>query len=267
MSHKVRPSVLRSDGMLFAFILLAALAGCLPKPSNSEVRRLGNKLTIDGILDDSTQSRVRHLLDQRIEEVVLNSPGGSESAAIRIAEQLAEKDVTVVVQGECLSACAQYIFISGRRKEILNGSVVGCHENIIAMTKVPAEAYGSIMQTKWQKLSKRAIALYRRLGVSPDFAYICLRRTSPICYFTDKARRQSVAKVFDVWLPLASDFKRFGIDNVSGALENEDDMQRLGESRGLVAALPPFDSDLQAEYWLEHASYSCDKYKGAVAND
>src|SRR5687768_13243998 len=55
----------------------------------------------------------------------VRSAGGQPEAAISLADALREHQATLVVDGYCLGACAQYLFMSAPRREVTRGSLVG----------------------------------------------------------------------------------------------------------------------------------------------
>ena len=62
--------------------------------------------------------------------VLLNQPGGNIAAAIGIADDLIERNVTTVIAGRCMSACT-YLFLAGRERQFSARypavSVIGFH--------------------------------------------------------------------------------------------------------------------------------------------
>jgi hypothetical protein len=61
--------------------------------------------------------------------LVIDSPGGEVEAGIALGRWVFEHRVDVIVAGECLSACANYVFTAARHKTVRLGSVVGWHGN------------------------------------------------------------------------------------------------------------------------------------------
>lgn len=64
-----------------------------------------------------------------ITEIILNSSGGDEIAAIHIGEIIKKNGIKTTVSGRCLSACFQYIFLASNRKLIKENSIVAFHSN------------------------------------------------------------------------------------------------------------------------------------------
>lgn len=62
-------------------------------------------------------------------QLVIDSPGGEVEAGIALGRWVFDQGLDLVVAGECLSACANYVFTAARRKTVRPGSVVGWHGN------------------------------------------------------------------------------------------------------------------------------------------
>ena len=108
--------------LTFAVALLAEL----PASSNDSLT-----LRLEG---DITQQRAREfelLMSQgtQVSEILLNSGGGDELAAIRIGHLVRKNNINARVSGKCLSACFQYVFLQASRKIIGAGSIVAFHSN------------------------------------------------------------------------------------------------------------------------------------------
>lgn len=60
---------------------------------------------------------------------VVRSNGGSPLAAMKIADALAERDATVIVDDFCLSSCANYVAVAGRRTFVTAGTLLAWNFN------------------------------------------------------------------------------------------------------------------------------------------
>lgn len=65
--------------------------------------------------------------EDRIDTLIINSPGGETRSARRIGRWIHEHGVTVVVEELCFSSCANYIFTAAPKKIIRDGAYVGWH--------------------------------------------------------------------------------------------------------------------------------------------
>lgn len=118
-------------------------------------------------------SRVRR--SRSIRYLVIDSHGGSSKHAIKIAEWLEKNNVTLVVNRECISSCANYIFLAHVRKVVLAESVVAWHG-------VPSGTYtlqeyrkyvpkATLSDVKrYNGAIQRSNSFFRDRGVSTDLA-------------------------------------------------------------------------------------------------
>jgi hypothetical protein len=116
--------------------LLTILPGLAPAMSESEMQALLAKgkvyrtpqgIKIDGPINFKSPQRFKELLGKNDTTVILDSPGGITSAALDIAEIIQERKLNVVVDGTCLSSCANYLFLAGNKKSAKKFSLVGFH--------------------------------------------------------------------------------------------------------------------------------------------
>jgi hypothetical protein len=63
----------------------------------------------------------------------IRSFGGNEEAAIAVAAVVKSRQLRVIVNGACLSACAQYILLSAKSVQVSPGSIVGFHMSSYAL--------------------------------------------------------------------------------------------------------------------------------------
>lgn len=59
--------------------------------------------------------------------MVISSGGGEINAGMKMGYWVFDNQIDVVVNGMCMSSCANYIFPAGHRKIINNGSIVAWH--------------------------------------------------------------------------------------------------------------------------------------------
>ena len=88
-------------------------------------------MRFEGSIELGEYDRFALVFGSSIREIVVNSGGGITSEGIRIGHAIAAADIKVTVVGECLSSCANYIFVAGHRRE-MRGGVVGYHGNVKA---------------------------------------------------------------------------------------------------------------------------------------
>lgn len=118
------------------FLALLLLAG--PASAGVWTKTGPDTMSFKGGIDIGEYDRFALVFGPSIKEIVVDSEGGVTFEGIRIAHAIAAQNVKVVVTGECLSSCANYLFVAGHRREI-RGGVVGYHGNVQACFGTPAK--------------------------------------------------------------------------------------------------------------------------------
>lgn len=129
-----------------SFILLATFAGLLlcgcatSRPfamrSADEVRtgvceqRSPEVFAITGEIDAALASCVRAEFAETTSVLVLDTMGGNVEAALDIAELIAGRQLTMRVEGECNSSCANYFLPLARRIEMAPNAMVLLHGGV-----------------------------------------------------------------------------------------------------------------------------------------
>ena len=88
----------------------------------------GRAVLLEGRIDASTPAALARHLDllKQLKRLEINSLGGDVSAAVDLALVLKDLDLTLVVDGYCMSSCANFILPASRRL-VLRGGLVGFH--------------------------------------------------------------------------------------------------------------------------------------------
>ena len=98
------------------------------------IRTRGASLLYTGLITPEAVARARGLLEAspQVGEVVINSAGGDVEAGMDFGEAIHERGLDVrVVDGLCMSSCANYVFPAARRKTIEPGSLVLWHGSML----------------------------------------------------------------------------------------------------------------------------------------
>jgi len=175
-------------------------------------------VALTGSIDSGSLFRFELVFDEQVETVLLNSGGGYTYEALQIGRVLKDAGVDVVVDGICLSSCANYLFTAGRRKTIRDG-VVGFHGNTRAslgpggidgavrnlssdVNDTAREAYRAELEQTltWER------AFFADLGIDQAL----FERTQR----PDKGMDDG--KIYAFLLPTPATFTRYGIRNVEG---------------------------------------------------
>lgn len=146
-------------------------------------------LRAEGMIIAGDASKLRAHLQESppsTDILLITSPGGHVQEAIKIAEIVQENSFSVVVMGECASACAMIIFPAGEYSILTSGSLLGIHScsnsgerNDLCNSKIAEYAtsngfpYGTIDlfsdlygpgEMKWMtEISARCFGFYRGL--------------------------------------------------------------------------------------------------------
>jgi hypothetical protein len=168
-------------------------------------REAENVLCIDGQIDVEGRLRAA-VLEREYRDgliVVARSDGGSLPGAIDMAEHLGRFRYSIVVDGICASACAQFLFVGARRKVILGAGIVAMHggpftdEQIAAMTNVDRD--------KIRRERDRFVSFYADRGIG-----IGITNDFPANLREKLAQGEIV-----FWIPKEEDYKRFNVRGVT----------------------------------------------------
>jgi hypothetical protein len=112
------------------------------------------------ITKKSAESAINVINKGLIKFVVLISSGGDASAAIDLANKIYSKKITTIVYGYCISSCANYLFLAGDSKYVLDNSVVAWH----GAPLLDGESNPAL-----RKVAEEHIAFFRMLDVEDTF--------------------------------------------------------------------------------------------------
>lgn len=212
--------------LLFLFIPLAlgvsafvALTRTAPIPlhSGTWVRTDRYTVALTGNIDHDSLFRFKRVFDDRVWTAVLNSGGGLAHEALQIGMILKEAGVDVVVDGVCLSSCANYLFTAGRNKTIRNG-VVGFHGNVRALTAQGGSqaatqnllrTMGRAERAAYRAELEQTVAWERRFFADLGIDQALFERTQR----PDKGKD---GETYAFLLPTPATFRRYGVRNVKG---------------------------------------------------
>lgn len=126
------------------------------------VVKMGHVLRFDGTVTLDAAKAINEMLDQDSVVLLVNSPGGDAGAGLSIAEELRKRDVMVVVDKYCMSACANYIFIGARRKSLNPGAILGFHGGLAGspMPHFTSEDYPLMSEPQLANVEERIKRIY-----------------------------------------------------------------------------------------------------------
>lgn len=153
-----------------------------------------------------------HLRDQVLRQpvrdgviVVARSEGGSLPGAIDIAEYLRPHRYSIVVDGICASACAQFLFVGADRKIIRGDGAVAMHGGPFSDAQIEALDMTPDQREGIRRERNRFVQFYKDRGVG-----IGLTNDFPPALLEQLAAGKMV-----FWVPKAADFARFNVTNIT----------------------------------------------------
>ena len=161
-------------------------------------RKSAQTLVLSGRIRAKTYEAFMRNVDGRVTEIVVNSVGGGVEPALKIAEEIERRGLRVVVQGYCLSSCANYLFLAGREKAIrgilgYHGGVQALHRELVASGKNPP--CGVCATEK---------AFFARVGVSEKLFDIT------------QSRNKGFTRGVSMYVPSAATLRALGVRNIVG---------------------------------------------------
>ena len=117
--HKFQPSVIREkNGLNWNAIM-----------SDQET----GQLSLIGQISPNTSDLLRDSAEPNLlaKDLMVDSMGGDADASFAISKMMKKRNLNIIVDGRCLSACAQILFVSAKKKTVLKDSIIGVHEPFI----------------------------------------------------------------------------------------------------------------------------------------
>ena len=109
----------------FAFTILTSIVA---NAEDYEIKRLdAATVSYQGeIVEGSFQALLAQLTPETT-TLRVRSGGGNAEEAMLIGNQIIDQNLSLVVDGYCLSACANYVFLAAPKKALLPGGILGFH--------------------------------------------------------------------------------------------------------------------------------------------
>jgi len=170
-------------------------------------------IRFEGYIEEDDIARFNEIVSENTNTLIVRSGGGDVLAAIPIAEKIQRKKMDVVVDGLCVSSCADYFFIAAERKKVSLNSLVLLHGGITAklehesekiieeMTRLGAKPEQVELQMKrWREGARKEQEIYKNAGVD-----VLLLEYSHVMTERD----------YDYWAPPPETFRKLGVKNIT----------------------------------------------------
>lgn len=169
-------------------LLVAFGGGCSsPKAATSFTfsELAPNYWRFEGRISSLSQDSLRRLVDTaKIEAhstLEVTSIGGDVVPAIEMAEIVRTKDIRVVVDKICASACAQYLFLGSERRSVKPDSLVLFHGSPELLREEYSASGNSHAADLYNRGASMEREFYDRVGVSRDFFELAPLGLQPLC--------------------------------------------------------------------------------------
>jgi hypothetical protein len=126
--------------------------------------------------------------DRTVTQLIMDSEGGEVGAGIELGDWVFNRHIDVIVEGRCLSSCANYVFPAGRKKIIRKDAVVAWHGNYhhlratglwrddiaarMARTGEDATTAEGHVRRQVQHLVRLEREYFRRIGVNQNLCWV-----------------------------------------------------------------------------------------------
>lgn len=173
----------RFAAAVLVLAIALALAGCAGSPSTGtrKAQWKAPVVTIDGdeityrgdFIPDSAQRVLAVAGSHPVRRLRIWSGGGEVGGAIDTARWVHRNGIDVIVDGPCLSSCANYIFPAGREKYIVGEGYVAWHGNL--QHRLYQDAHGLRKlegeQALFAPFAARERAFYADMGLNGYIAW------------------------------------------------------------------------------------------------
>ncbi|MBY0362625.1 MAG: hypothetical protein K2X45_12030 [Phreatobacter sp.] len=175
-----------------------ALAACAAVP---DIRVAGSTLCFTGDVDAATAGRAETLLaDRGLTAMVVTSDGGEVRAALRLARAVRSRGLLLVVKGDCISSCANFLFPAARTKAVAPESLLIFHGGI-----APGAFGGLFGHGEERELLAETRAFFREIGVDGSISYDPPYRRDP---------RSGVRSLAEEWTATPAALRRHGMTGI-----------------------------------------------------
>lgn len=209
---------------LIAALLLICVAGVAHagwgRISRDEIR-------LDGEIGRDSYQDYMRVAEGGFSRVSLNSGGGLPLVALSIAEDLVHRQIEIVVDGVCMSACANYLAVSGRELAVRCDSVLAWHGTLgsIADEKRKMKASGvpdeliDVFAAWLGDFHVREDRFFKMAGVDKEILNDSVVATAevssglrPSFSFDDVSGEYSFTTVAPIWIPNVSTLRSYGVN-------------------------------------------------------
>jgi hypothetical protein len=209
---KIMNSVRTSFLILLPLLAVFAPQLAFSNPKFSIVRVDSKTLKISGPILEPMFRQLNDVLTPETSIIQIDSEGGDTAEALNIAELMMARKMGLVVDGVCLSSCANYLFVAAETRKVLSGSVVGWHGGYSNAKTVLKEDLVDVMRR--HALLKREQLIYLKKGVSIELIIYSAYLTNAK-FSVDSVGQTIRQREFDLWVPTKNTLESLGVKNLT----------------------------------------------------
>lgn len=214
---------------------------CSLAASSARVEEVAsNSVAFYGTITVANISTLEKLLKaKRVNTLRISSPGGDEEAALIIADIVKKRAIKVIVDGECLSSCSQYILMAAASAQIESGSLVAFHHSAYAIHEWSSRYSSS--DVRYRALQEGSRNLHDRtrdvLSSKPRLALLrsAFRAISPTCIAAPVPESRGQWRIWmrtSFWIPPRDKLERLNISTPSDWPRRRRDVAKYARSLG-----------------------------------
>lgn len=169
---------------ILAIKLAMPFSGIMPRPVTS-VRVEADVLILEGTIDAEAAAAVEAALkaSPELRRLRITSAGGQAPDAVRIGELVRQRSLDVEVTAYCASACAQYVFVAGKRKIVGPGAFVAFHGTSASIAAELLHSPFANGVAVFAPEIAREEQFYHELSIDPALLVGAVTYLRPFCVF------------------------------------------------------------------------------------
>jgi hypothetical protein len=188
----------------------------------------GDTLSIRGTINDQSAADFLRLINPNIKEIRLTSLGGLAEPAIKIGAEIRARNLRVVVDRYCFSACASYIFLGSTSRSINPFSLVAFHNTGSSISEFNFAKADQEVHARYAAEAALEASYYQSVGIDTAWLYRPQLEIRTKCYsFRPGSQKTSFDLIylsdFSVWIPSRAFLAQAGVTFSGYWPENTED--------------------------------------------
>jgi len=184
--------------------------------NDANTKPIDKSVSYSGYINEQSIAPIIHAIQEGANELIVDSIGGEEDAAIKLAHIIHANNVNITVDGVCMSACAFYLFPASQTRTIKPNSLVTFHNNSYsAVHLLNVNTLFKDLKLDIKTTSEDAKALYNKLGISAEVFNDAQKVLGAVCFEADSFNAEEnigVLMGYEVWVPTKQYMMKNGYD-------------------------------------------------------